>query len=497
MPSLRCAKIYLRAACACCALLLCAAREAALADDTTAAKTPAKPVQTTQTAKSTRKPPVRRAVKRAPPKHVATKPAKPAEPPPESDDPEAVKARQQEQAQQRDELVARLAELKREISTSEASRSEAADALAASERAISDSNRKLHDLGEQRHTVEARLEALNQDHARTAQTIATQQEQLARLLHDQYEANSADPLKLLLSGDDPQRLEREITYRGYVAHAEALQVEQLQQNLAQLKQLSEQTAARDAELAGISRDEEATRSDLVHQQATHQATLAQISEKLQTQRAQAGALERDEKRLTQIVEELGKLIERQAREARERERQRQLAREKEEEARRAAQLAAGKSATPVNPPSHNPPAIASAAPSAGSFAALRGKMQTPLAGEQISRFGTARGAGGPSWKGIFIRGDQGAAVHAVAPGRVVFAEWLRGFGNLLIIDHGDEYLSIYGNNESVLKQPGDHVQAGEVVATVGDSGGNDQTGLYFELRYQGKPFDPQGWLAPR
>jgi septal ring factor EnvC (AmiA/AmiB activator) len=111
-----------------------------------------------------------------------------------------------------------------------------------------------------------------------------------------------------------------------------------------------------------------------------------------------------------------------------------------------------------------------------------------------NRFGQNREDGGPAWKGLFIRARQGNEVRSVGSGKVAFADWLRGFGNLLIIDHGQGYLSLYSNNESLYKQPGDPVKAGDVVATVGSTGGQNEPGLYFELRHQGKPFDPLAWV---
>ena len=101
--------------------------------------------------------------------------------------------------------------------------------------------------------------------------------------------------------------------------------------------------------------------------------------------------------------------------------------------------------------------------------------------------------GGGTSKGVFIRSAEGQPVRSVAAGRVVFADWMRGFGNLLILDHGETYLSVYGNNEALLKQPGDTVSAGEPIATVGSTGGSPETGLYFELRHLGKAFDPLRW----
>ncbi|MBY0237809.1 MAG: peptidoglycan DD-metalloendopeptidase family protein, partial [Burkholderiaceae bacterium] len=101
---------------------------------------------------------------------------------------------------------------------------------------------------------------------------------------------------------------------------------------------------------------------------------------------------------------------------------------------------------------------------------------------------------GPSWKGMFIRTAEGAQIHAIAAGRVVFAQWLRGFGNLIIVDHGGQYMSIYGNNQSLLRREGDAVKSGDVIAAAGNTGGNEESGLYFELRHRGKEFDPASWV---
>ena len=128
------------------------------------------------------------------------------------------------------------------------------------------------------------------------------------------------------------------------------------------------------------------------------------------------------------------------------------------------------------------------------FSALRGKLRLPVLGELTGRFGAPRGAAGSEAKGVFIRAPQGQPVKAVAQGQVVYADWMRGFGNLLIVDHGQSYLSIYANNESLLKQVGENVTSGETLATTGASGGNEETGLYFELRYLGKAFDPLRWV---
>jgi septal ring factor EnvC (AmiA/AmiB activator) len=130
----------------------------------------------------------------------------------------------------------------------------------------------------------------------------------------------------------------------------------------------------------------------------------------------------------------------------------------------------------------------------GPFSAQKGRLRLPVRGELIGRFGAQRSSGTASAKGVFIRAAEGEQIRAVAPGRVVYADWMRGFGNLLIVDHGEGYLTVYANNESLLKQSGDEVSLGEPLATAGRSGGNEETGLYFEMRHLGKPFDPLSWV---
>ena len=141
--------------------------------------------------------------------------------------------------------------------------------------------------------------------------------------------------------------------------------------------------------------------------------------------------------------------------------------------------------TPAAPPDDSP------------FARLRGRLSPPVRGELANRFGSPRSDSGVLWKGLFFAARAGEEVRAVADGRVVFADWLRGFANLLIIDHGDAFMSLYGNNEALYKRVGDIIHGGEAVATVGSSGGAETSGLYFEIRHQGRAFDPLPWVSSR
>ena len=129
------------------------------------------------------------------------------------------------------------------------------------------------------------------------------------------------------------------------------------------------------------------------------------------------------------------------------------------------------------------------------FGSLRGKLPWPVRGSFSARFGTSRHQGDLKWHGVVINSAYGTPVRAVSHGRVAFADWLQGFGFITIIDHDDGYMTLYGHNQALYKQSGDWVEAGEVIATVGDSGGQTDSGLYFEIRYQGKPVNPDRWCS--
>jgi septal ring factor EnvC (AmiA/AmiB activator) len=129
-----------------------------------------------------------------------------------------------------------------------------------------------------------------------------------------------------------------------------------------------------------------------------------------------------------------------------------------------------------------------------AFEAFRGQLPWPVAGRASNRFGARRGQGTLRWQGLVIPAEEGSTVNAIHHGRVVFADWFRGSGLLLIIDHGDGFMSLYAHNEALLREVGEWVSAGAAVATVGNSGGRAEPGLYFEIRKDGKPTDPVAWL---
>lgn len=365
------------------------------------------------------------------------------------------------------DLQGRIQSLQQDIAKAEESRADAAEELREAEQAISEANRKLRELGSERAQVQATLASLDAQSQKLSSRISTQQTQLGRLFTRQYYAGETDALSHLLSGSDPNQLARDAHYLSLLSRAKAGLIRNLGEILDEKKRLAGLAREKSEELAEIEKSQQRERAGLVEQQKKRQAVLARLSDRIKAQRREVSKLKRDEKRLAKLIEGLGRIV-----------------------------------AKPKRAPQAKGPALRNertpdASLAGDDFARLKGRLSLPARGELANRFGTPRQEGGTTWKGVFIRAANGTEVKAIAPGRIVFADWLRGFGNLAIVDHGDGYLSVYGNNESLYKAVGQPVKAGEAIASVGNSGGNPETGLYFELRHLGQPLDPLKWVILR
>jgi len=361
------------------------------------------------------------------------------------------------------ELRGRIERLQRQLTESEGSKSEAADALRASERAISDANRRLFRLTERSRDGKAVMTRLEAQRARAEESAQTQQALLAKLVYQQYLSGQPEPLRLLLNRQDPDEIARQMYYLGYVTRARADLIATLRRDLSDIERLSREVQDKTAELGRLRTEQSAEKRQLERERESRARLFDQVSTQIEFQRKEIGTLKRNEERLARLVERLA----------------RELAR------------------TPPREPGRvrNDQLPDATANSAASFRELKGRLKLPVVGELANRYGSPRADSGLSWKGLFIAARDGQEVRSVAPGRVVFADWLRGFGNLIILDHGGGYMSLYGNNDSLYREVGDEVKAGDPIATVGATGGNSQTGLYFELRFQGKPFDPLSWVT--
>ncbi len=340
----------------------------------------------------------------------------------------------------------------------EENRDEAREQLRESERAISDANRSLRDLRRQLAASRATLESLASRRRKLEAESEAREQDLARLLVSIYRAGEPGYLKLLLSGDDPAQAARNLHYMSHISRAHAALVESLREDVARLAELESQGRESASEIASLEAAERTGREELVRQQSARRKVLQQSAERIRLQQREVKRLEADDARLARLVERISRVM---------------------------AAPGVRNDAVPERDQGERP------------FKSLKGLLRLPVRGTVANRFGSSRPDGGPSWKGVFIRSAAGTEIRAVAAGVVVFADWMRGYGNVLILDHGSDYLTIYANSESLLKTVGERVKAGEPVATVGASGGGKESGLYFEARHEGKAFDPMSWVSLR
>jgi septal ring factor EnvC (AmiA/AmiB activator) len=359
-------------------------------------------------------------------------------------------------------LRERIKTLQKEVESAEGKKSDATDALKQSEQAISTANRRLWELAQQQESVGATLSQLQRESRDTQGKIGNQQALLGQLLSHYHLHGQHDPLKILLNQQDPNQLARQLHYYAYLSRARATLIENLRTNLAHSRELAQLYQEKSAELEQVKSEQARQKSQLERDKEARKTVLLRINQKITSQRHEIGRLQRDEKRLTQLIERLSKLA--------------------QPKKKKGAPVYSRNQSTPE--------------PSGGALHQLKGKLHFPVRGELAHRFGSQREDSGATWKGWFIKSSAGQDVKCIANGRVVFSDWLRGFGNIVIVDHGDDYMSLYGNNETLYKQAGETVRAGDAVAATGNSGGIAETGLYFEMRHKSRPFDPLGWVKP-
>jgi len=368
----------------------------------------------------------------------------------------------------------RIQSLQSELDRQESTRRESRDALRASETALSDINRALRELDVRARDAATRARDAEARQRAGEMAIQRRQAEIGRLLAATYVSGAPGALRLALAGEDPAESARQLHYAALASGAAARTLDAYRANVRELESL--RRAARDeaAAVEAVERERRAERERAAAERRERQKVMDKIAGELRRSRREMRVLQADETRLSRVIEEIGKVL--------------------------AARPGAGHATRPAPPQSPAPRPAPSPGPDAapmpaGAFSTLRGRLRLPVRGELAARAGAQAGDGGAGRKGVFIRSAEGESVRSVAAGRVVFADWMRGFGNLIIVDHGESYLSVYGNNEALLKRPGDAVSAGEALATVGATGGNEETGLYFELRHLGKAFDPLRWIG--
>ena len=364
---------------------------------------------------------------------------------------------QAEQAESQMEIEARLKALEKEISeyketldNTQGQKPEIEATLERNEQGINKLINEIDTIEKELDNTNDKVSSLTAKQKELLTVKSEQQYYIEQQIRAAYKIGSQEYLKVLLNQEDPNEIARMLTYYDYFNQARSRQIESYNLTLLDLSRVTQQLAEETVVLGSQRRALGEQQKTLANVQKEKQMTLKALISQISTAGSALLKLEQDRGSLEQL---LGKLEE------------------------NLGKLDAPRSAQP--------------------FAGMQGKLLLPVAGRISHRFGNQRNQGKLRWHGIFIDAAEGESVHAVHYGRVVFSDWLRGFGLLMIISHGEGYMSLYGHNQALFRKTGDWVSAGEVVAAVGDSGGQDKTGLYFEIRIDGKPNNPQNWCVTR
>ncbi len=306
---------------------------------------------------------------------------------------------------------------------------------------------RLHDTELQITRKKTELQELQFEQLEHQQTLTGEKQELVNQIRAAYQIGRNDYIKLILNQEDPARVGRALAYYDYHNRARAERINQVKTTLQDLDMITSAIESETSQLETLRQEQEAKLSDFHRYRASRRDIIARLQTYIEEQDVELHTLQENER-------ELGKLL---------------------------SGLKQEKSVT-VEMFEDMPP-----------FNTLKGKLQWPVTGRLLKRFGNNKKGGNLTWQGVLIDAESGTDVNAVSAGKVVFADWFRNLGLLIIIDHGDGYMSLYGHNQNLLKNTGDWVLAGEKIATVGDSGGQSDTALYFEIRKGAEPLNPSRW----
>lgn len=293
-----------------------------------------------------------------------------------------------------------------------------------------------------------RLKKLQAEQSQLRFLKAEQKQQLAKQLSGAQKLGNQGSIKVLLNQDDPQQISRMLKYYEYFNQARMESIQTLIVNLKRLNNIENEILTQQNKLISTEKNLLKKNKQLNTEKKQHKKLLASLEARRKDKSNQLDQKQKDRKRLQQLINEVATLLDNSVRK---------------------------QDARPIK--------------------ALKGKLPRPAKGRIVKAYGNYNAQARSKWQGWLMKGYEGSAIKAVHHGRVVFSDWLRGFGLLLIIDHGDDYLTLYARNQSLLKSVGDWVYQGENVATLGASGGFKEPRLYFELRHKGIPQDPAAWLG--
>lgn len=340
----------------------------------------------------------------------------------------------------------RISDLKKSMDKATRARDKVTSELAAAEVKIGEQQILIRELERQREVATRRLGELEVEIAAREDELLNESGELAEQVRAAYMTGGQERLKLLLNQQNPATLGRLLAYYDYLNRHRAGNIEAVNGRLRRLAELRSEMVAEQARLDRLAERRYEELSVLNAAQERRRSLVAELDTKMATESREIDRLAAEEKQLERLIAELSTIL----------------------------------SDYPIT--SEEP------------FAEHRGSLTWPVAGQLVRDYGQPR-SGALKWNGVVLAAPRGREVRAVYHGRVVFADWLAGMGLLVIIDHGDDYLTLYGYNETLLKNPGDWVAPGDVIATVGDSGGQQAPGLYFELRQGTRPVNPRRWVT--
>ncbi len=394
---------------------------------------------------------------------------------------ERADARKQIEAARQD-----VAELQKLLKQIEQEKSTVQKQLQTTESEMGQLEKQVDSLQQEIDRSEAELERLNEEKTTLEGARIEQQRLIGIQARAAYQSGRQEYLKLLLNQQNPEKFSRTLTYYDYLSKARFEQVANFNETLSQLANVEAGIEAQQATLAKQQDGLKERRAQLAEVSKERQLALAKLDRDYSSRDQKLKARKQEQAQLERVLKTIEETLARQAREA-EQARQRALALAREEQSRRQQAGSAAPAATG--------PTVSSAGGNfGGPFASAKGKLPWPVDGRLVARYGTPRGGDARTkWDGVLIGAGLGSQVRAVHGGRVVFADWLRGAGLLVILDHGNGYLTLYGHNQSLLRDAGEIVKAGDPIATVGTSGGQESAALYFAIRQQGRPSDPAQW----
>ena len=335
------------------------------------------------------------------------------------------------------------------------------------EKKISKTKKELYKIKKKFVSNKKEIKKLNKQLLKLEKELEIKKKSLSARLYQTYTQGNPGYLQMYLDGISPSQISRESFYTGYYTRQQNNDIEVIKQSYKKIDKAKILTAKTLKKIASLKKRKEKNAKKLQKQKREKTKVIKKINKKLLSQKKKKQKLIQNEKKLTTIFKALLKKIKADA----------------------------------TKKSSKNIKADSKSIPDSKfdgiDFKKLKGKLKLPVKGKIIHKFNSKRKDTGVAWKGLFIKAKEGRDVYAVASGKVVFSDWIKGFGNIIIIDHGKGYMSLYGNNSSLLKESNDIVKGGSVIAIVGNSGGNSTNGLYYELRKDSKPFNPSKWTTLR